>query len=125
WQPPDYLSLRIHISELCPSSSNHPAIYNTTWTTNLPGIPSSSNPFSLLTSTWPLHSPLADFLHPLQSTESNCVIESSQQRPCLYNVEWSSLSQSGTMGPHHRGYSSNVEFGRPTERAAPPHSYGG
>ncbi|KAK5602710.1 hypothetical protein CRENBAI_003689 [Crenichthys baileyi] len=28
------------------------------------------------------------------------------------------------MGPHHRGYSSNVQFGQPAERAAPSHSYG-
>ncbi|KAK5598820.1 hypothetical protein CRENBAI_003924 [Crenichthys baileyi] len=49
--------------------------------------------------------------------------ESSQQRPCLYDAEWSSFSRSEgrTTGPHHRGYSYNV----PTERAAPPHSYGG
>ncbi|MEQ2286840.1 hypothetical protein AMECASPLE_006511 [Ameca splendens] len=61
------------------------------------------------------------------STEANCVPESSQQRPCLYDAKWSSFSQSEerTTGPHHCGYSSNVQFGRPTERAAPPHSYEG
>ncbi|MEQ2312847.1 hypothetical protein AMECASPLE_035416, partial [Ameca splendens] len=27
----------------------------------------------------------------IQSTEANCVPESSQQRPCLYEAEWSSF----------------------------------
>ncbi|KAK5613714.1 hypothetical protein CRENBAI_017390 [Crenichthys baileyi] len=39
-------------------------------------------------------------------------------------VEQFSWSEGRTTGPHHHGYSSNVQFGRPTERAAPPHSYG-
>ncbi|KAK5608530.1 hypothetical protein CRENBAI_024003 [Crenichthys baileyi] len=38
-------------------------------------------------------------------------------------VEQFSWSEGRTTGPHHRGYRSNVQFGRPTERAAPPHGY--
>ncbi|KAK5621980.1 hypothetical protein CRENBAI_013403, partial [Crenichthys baileyi] len=30
-------------------------------------------------------------LFSLRSTEANCVLGSSQQRPCLYNAEWSSF----------------------------------
>ncbi|MED6238455.1 hypothetical protein ATANTOWER_021806 [Ataeniobius toweri] len=40
-------------------------------------------------------------------------------------VEQFSRSQGRTTGLHHRGYSCNVQFRRPTERAAPPHGYGG
>ncbi|KAK5617295.1 hypothetical protein CRENBAI_008346, partial [Crenichthys baileyi] len=39
-------------------------------------------------------------------------------------VEQFSRSEGWTTGPHHRGYSSNVHFGQPTERTVPPHSYG-
>ncbi|KAK5614965.1 hypothetical protein CRENBAI_008216 [Crenichthys baileyi] len=39
----------------------------------------------------------------------------------LSRVKQFSRSEGRTTGPHHRGYSSNVQFGRPTERAAPPH----
>ncbi|MED6245894.1 hypothetical protein ATANTOWER_009787 [Ataeniobius toweri] len=35
-------------------------------------------------------------------------------------VEQFSRSEGRTTGPHHHGYSSNVQFGRATERAAPP-----
>ncbi|KAK5611988.1 hypothetical protein CRENBAI_004374 [Crenichthys baileyi] len=44
--------------------------------------------------------------------------ESSHQRPCLYNAEWSSFSRSEgrTTGPHHRGYS---------RMSRAPHSYEG
>ncbi|KAK5619685.1 hypothetical protein CRENBAI_009320 [Crenichthys baileyi] len=35
-----------------------------------------------------------------------------------------SRSEGRTTGPHHRGYSSNMQFGRPTEQATPTHSYG-
>ncbi|KAK5606683.1 hypothetical protein CRENBAI_016947 [Crenichthys baileyi] len=40
-------------------------------------------------------------------------------------VERFSWPEGRTMGPQHHGYSSNVQFGGPAERAAPPHSYGG
>ncbi|MEQ2285206.1 hypothetical protein AMECASPLE_029471, partial [Ameca splendens] len=39
-------------------------------------------------------------------------------------VEQFSRCEGRTTGPHHHGYSNNMQFGRPTERAAPPHSYG-
>ncbi|KAK5619458.1 hypothetical protein CRENBAI_013843 [Crenichthys baileyi] len=39
-------------------------------------------------------------------------------------VEKFSRSEGRTTAPHHCGYSSNVQFSRPTERAAPPHSNG-
>ncbi|KAK5608415.1 hypothetical protein CRENBAI_026055 [Crenichthys baileyi] len=57
----------------------------------------------------------------MQSTEANCVPESSQQRPCLYNAEWSSFSrpEGGTTGPYHRVYSSNVQFSRPARTSRP------
>ncbi|KAK5599568.1 hypothetical protein CRENBAI_019330 [Crenichthys baileyi] len=40
-------------------------------------------------------------------------------------VEQFSLSEGRITGRHPRGYSSNVRFGQPTERGAPPHSYRG
>ncbi|KAK5599963.1 hypothetical protein CRENBAI_012992 [Crenichthys baileyi] len=40
-----------------------------------------------------------------------------------HQVEQFPWSAGRTTGPHHRGCSCNVQFGRPTERAAPPHSY--
>ncbi|MED6280968.1 Polypeptide N-acetylgalactosaminyltransferase 18, partial [Characodon lateralis] len=39
-------------------------------------------------------------------------------------VEQFSWSEGSTTRPHYRGYSCNVQFDRPTERATPPHSYG-
>ncbi|KAK5617420.1 hypothetical protein CRENBAI_006368 [Crenichthys baileyi] len=56
----------------------------------------------------------------VESTEANCVPESSQQRPCLYDAEWSGFP-SLKEGQWDRGR----QFGRPTERAASTHSYGG
>ncbi|KAK5616680.1 hypothetical protein CRENBAI_000512 [Crenichthys baileyi] len=35
-------------------------------------------------------------------------------------VEQFPRSEGRTTGPHHRGYSSNVQFGRPTGQTAPP-----
>ncbi|MEQ2289402.1 hypothetical protein AMECASPLE_032587 [Ameca splendens] len=57
----------------------------------------------------------------MQSTEANCFPESFQQRPCLYNAKWSSFSRpvGRTTGPHHCGYSSNVQFSRPTRTSRP------
>ncbi|MEQ2282350.1 hypothetical protein AMECASPLE_039656, partial [Ameca splendens] len=47
---------------------------------------------------------------------------SSQQRPCLFNAEWSSFSRAEgrTTGLHRRGNSSNVQFGRPTAEPLHP-----
>ncbi|MEQ2292194.1 hypothetical protein AMECASPLE_020578 [Ameca splendens] len=42
-----------------------------------------------------------------------------------HQVEQFSPSEGRTTGPHHHGYSCNVQFGWPTERAAPPNSYRG
>ncbi|MED6264460.1 hypothetical protein CHARACLAT_015178 [Characodon lateralis] len=33
-----------------------------------------------------------DHIHKVKSRERNCVPESPQQRPCLYNTEWSGFS---------------------------------
>ncbi|MED6253350.1 hypothetical protein ATANTOWER_027337 [Ataeniobius toweri] len=61
-----------------------------------------------------------------KSTEANCSREFPAETLSLQRrVERFSQSEGRTEVPHHRGYGSNVQFGRRTERAAPPNSYGG
>ncbi|MEQ2226242.1 hypothetical protein ILYODFUR_025569 [Ilyodon furcidens] len=57
------------------------------------------------------------------SKKSSCVIESSRQRRCLYDSEWSSFpkEEKGCITVD----TSNLPLGQRTERTAPSNSYGG
>ncbi|MED6259565.1 hypothetical protein ATANTOWER_025359 [Ataeniobius toweri] len=66
-----------------------------------------------------------DHIHKVKSRERNCVPESPQQRPCLYNTEWSGFSGLKE-GQRYRNTAHRSHAVRPGQpKATPPHSYGG